>query len=161
MQQTGRKYHCHNLYQGVVTGEDRQHLPKKVGANLVFALIPASSKKQGRTLCSPLHLNTRLLFRLSILHPFLRLLNKRHQSLHFGFRRLEKLLYFLSGKILFNELTDIEFFKPAVQNLKTGISFLAAAAIGKTEVMPENPAVPLPVIKNRNLGFGHLFFQHT
>ena len=84
---------------------------------------------------------------LFLLHSLLSLLDQCHQGLHFWFRRLEKKFYFLRSVVFFNELTNIEFLEPAVQYLEAGQSFLAAAAIGKTKVMPQNPAVPFPAVK--------------
>ena len=96
-----------------------------------------------------------LLLKLFLFHSLLRLLDQRQQSLCFWFRWLEELFNFCSGKVIFNKLPDIKFFEPAVQDFKTGKSFLAGAAVGKTQIVSENPAVTFPVVKYAAHGFHH------
>ena len=92
---------------------------------------------------------------LFLFHSLLSLPDQRQQSLCFWFRRLEELFYFCSSKVFFNKLPDIKFLEPAVQDFKTRVSFLAGAAVGKTQIVSENPAVTFPVVKVATHGFRH------
>ena len=80
-------------------------------------------------------------------HSLLSLTDECHQSLHFGFRLLQKPLNFLSGIVFFQELPNIEFIEPTIQDLEAGIAFLARTAIGKAQAMAQQPAVAILVVK--------------
>lgn len=100
-----------------------------------------------------------ILFLLHVLwgHSLLSLLYERNQSLHFGFRWLQKPFNFLSGIVFLNELPNIEFVKPTIQDLETGSAFLARTTIGKAQVMAKYPAVTVFVVKINISRIRHFF----
>jgi hypothetical protein len=81
------------------------------------------------------------------LHSLLSLPDESHQSLHFGFRRLQKPFDFLSRIVILKEFPDIEPIEPAIQDLETGNALLARSTIGEGQVMAKHPAVALFTIK--------------